>query len=410
VSLRLIPGAAPLESFPRWNERRLVARFGRYDEDLLDEFGGIGTQLVSQALADAKADPRVVVKAHELQLAVVLDPETENNQLSRRLRQASFNALDCALKGRFDNDHGRPRLERLWEYAVRTLEEERSRGTDAFLAPTHVAGGLATQGRQTELELQRLAHRYYVNEDLQEPPPGEPRTLTRRFLASGTFRIETLCDGRERQRLIGAYRELPGDLFWIRVLGLSDRANAHEIACALEFLVGLHLASDRQVVVVGPGNLREPILASGLSVASGFGTHEYLALPRERAQQSSGGFNFVAFHRALLRNVAPRETGDFAHRAFAAFPCACGHHVPGLPPNNGLIRRRHSAHCRIQEWFELGLPSISDAEQEMERRIQIAERGGRTLKEPAPFRAATFRAVRVGAERAREVRLRRSLG
>jgi hypothetical protein len=394
----------PRSPFPNGGDRRLIPRLGRNDKPLLDDFEGFATPLICQSVSDAKANPGLAVRAVDLRLARVLDPECDNNQLRCRARSSKFQKLEYSLRGRWTG--ARPRLGKLIRYIERTLEEERASGTHAFIAPNHVAGGAWTESRQTELLIQSLAHDYFSDEGLQEPSPGDPLQRRRAFFIGATFAIKTLIDPHERRRLIAVYRSLLGDAFWVRIDGLSDRATPEEVEAASEFLIGLHVASGRPVVIVGPGNLGLPYLASGLSTCLGFGSHEYYSAPEEKDPTGSKGFNWVAVHRPLLRNVSPRHPNDFAHAAFAAFPCTCGYHPANQPPANGTPRRQHSVHCRVADWFSLGSVPVSQAEVEMERRIALAEAGGRTLREPRPFPAAVFRAVKTGADQAREGRER----
>ena len=338
-SMRLISGSEPPSPLPGPYDRRLVARFGRDDADLLGDFRGVSTPLVCQSLSDARAKGTVAAKAIELGLAIVFDPECEKNQLREADRPKPFRRLDCSLKGRWIGTWVRPG--KLASYVRATLEEERGRGAYAFIAPNHMAEGSWSESRQVELALQREAYTYFNSERLSEPSPGDPFQRPRTFLIGATFSIQTLRDPAERRRLIAAHSALQGDAYWVRIAGLRDRADPDNVRAASAFLVGLNLASGRQVIAVGSGNLSLPFLATGLSVCIGFGSHEYFSLPAKPPARRSSGFNWVVFHRPLLRNVSPRKMGDFAHVAFGATRCPCGHHPATMPPGNGMPRRRH---------------------------------------------------------------------
>jgi hypothetical protein len=273
-------------------------------------------------------------------------------------------------------------------------------GATVFVPPHHVVGGAASNGRSRDLLLQRIAYEHYVHEI--EPHGSLVPAVPRRFAIAATFDLVTLSDPAERARLIRLYAERPGDLLWIRVAHLSDAAPIGQVAAAAKFLFELRAAAARDLVAVGVGTLAYPFLASGLAVALGFGASEYYRGPRARRDEPERGFRFATFHRDGLRNVVPIGPGDLAHVLFNVAPCDCLHHPGDVPPANGWPRRYHSASCRIQDAFELTTLDLFDAEQEMLRRLEVAETLSAAHSPGRPFPADAYRAVIAVARRLRD--------
>jgi len=225
--------------------------------------------------------------------------------------------------------------------------------------------------------------------------------VPRRFAVAATFDLPTLAEATERTRLIRLYAELPGDFLWIRVAHLNDTTPVDHVSAVAEFLLQLRAAAARDLVAVGFGTLSYPFMASGLSATLGFGASEYYRGPRIRRDQPERSFRFATFHRDGLRNVVPIGPGDLAHVLFDVAPCDCRHHPGRIPPANGWPRRYHSASCRIQDAYELTRADILDSEDEMLRRLELAEALSNAHSPRRPFPADAYRAVVAVARRLR---------
>ncbi len=339
------------------------------------------------SVAEAKGT-KVVVAAVEHNVEVLLEPEADINVLEPESRPRRFAASAVARRRAYEPE-GRERSARFFEtYAVDTMEAERELGASVFVPPHHLVAGASSRGRERDLLVQRLAHEYFRSEI--EPFGSLVEGVPRRFAVAATFELPVLSDPAERQRLIRLYADLPGNLLWIRVAHLCDTAPIGLINAAAEFLLQLRAAAERDLVAVGIGTLGYPFLASGLSTSLGFGASEYYRGPRTR---SDGGFRYATFHRGALRNVVPAHPGDLAHVLFDLAPCDCPHHPHGSPPANGWPRRYHTASCRVQDSFDLTAPDFYDAEQEMLRRVEIAESLSDEHSPARPFPSEAYRSV-----------------
>jgi hypothetical protein len=382
-----------------WPERRLVPWWQRGDNRFFREFGGALQPVAAMSVAEARGGD-VVVAAIEHHVEVVLEPEADINVLDLDSRPRRFASSAIARRRAYEPE-GRSRKASFFEaYSVDTMEAERELGASVFVPPHHLVGAAGSRGRSRDLLLQRLAYDHYLHEI--EPHGSLVPGVPRRFAIAATFELPTLSDPTERARLIRIYAELPGDLLWIRIAHLSDAASIGQIAAAAEFLLQLRAAATRDLVAVGLGTLAYPFMASGLSAALGFGVSEYYRGPRTRRDQPERSFRFATFHRDGLRNVVPLDSGDLAHVLFGVAPCDCLHHPGHIPPANGWPRRYHSASCRIQDAFELTMRDLFDAEQEMLRRLEVAEELSATHSPQRPFPVESYRAVLAVARRLRD--------
>jgi hypothetical protein len=381
-----------------WPGRRLIPWWLRGDAEFFRDLGGALQSAAAMSVAEARGSD-VVVAAIEHRAEVVLEPEADINVLALPARHRGC-AASAIARRRVYEPEGRARTARFFEtYAVDTMEAERELGASAFVPPHHLVGGAGSRGRRRDLLLQQLAYEHFQLEI--EPQPSLVAGVPRRFAVAATFDLLTLSDIAERTRLIRLYADLPGDFLWIRIAQLNDAAPVGHIAAAAEFLLRLRAAAGRDLVAVGLGTLSYPFMASGLSAALGFGASEYYRGPRTRRDQPERSFRFATFHRNGLRNVVPTGPGDLAHVLFDVAPCDCPHHPGHVPPANGWPRRYHSASCRIQDAYELTSPDIFDSEEEMLRRLELAEALSNAHSPRRPFPADSYRTVVAVARRLR---------
>jgi hypothetical protein len=373
-----------------WPERQLVPWWLRGDGAFFRDLGGALQRTMAMSVAEAHGS-ETILQAIAHKVEVVLEPEADINVLAPARRPVRFAASGVARKRPYEPD-GRRRTARFFEtYALDTIETERLLGASCFVPPHHLVGAVGTLGRRRDLLLQQIAHDYWR----AEVGPTTPLTTNtpRRFAAAATFSLETLADPAERRDLIRLYADLPGDLLWIRIADLSDGTSHPLVAAAADFLFRLRDAAGRDLVAVGLGTLAYPFMAAGLSAALGFGFNEYYRGPRVRRDQPENSFRIATFHQDGLRNVVPSAPGDLAHLLFAAAPCRCRYHPASLPPRNGAPRRYHSASCRIQDAHSLSSPPIRDAEDEILRRVEVAEQLSAQHAPARPFPAEPYRIV-----------------
>jgi hypothetical protein len=385
---------APLHVVPTPDESRqpvarslFIPRLGWKDAVLLDDFGGFETPLVAHPLGQAATDRSLVSRANKWQVGLILDPETWLNELPVD-RRGAFRHLSISMDGQLDGLRTRLDRDLAYDYAIRCLEEQRSRGATILIPPYHLAGGATAVGRVRDLTLASIAVDLFEEQRMGEQLLGE-RQSQREIRIGIALKHEDLRSPGERAWLVAQYARLGGRGFWVRICDLNESSDVTEIAAAASFLFSLQQLSQRPVVTVASGNLHLAFLAAGLGGASvGLGEAEHFSVQIRRVK---GPRRRAVYHQTVLRSLRGVLDGSPSDqrlsRLFNRFPCECGHH-PSVDPPSGSSLKRHTLSLRIRDGAELGGGLLGARHERAIARLNEADRAAASLAlDGAPYSA-----------------------
>jgi hypothetical protein len=397
--MSLIFGEPAPSRHPSLDRPRYVPRLGVRDRRLLRNAQGglVGAPCVAMPLWIAMKHKAFAAEVREdYRLALAVDPEAHLAQEAEALRPVDYDCAALGLPTRFDLMSEELTLEAARSAAETTIDLENEAGATLFITHAPLAGGMACVGRKNSVRLAEQAIDYFEEEGLDAPLLHEPGDLEREIFVGISLKLETLRDPRERSLLVAAYAALGGHGFWVRVLGLSDRAKAHDAAAGAAFLFELQRVSERPVVLVGASNISVAFLAGKLAgVSFGIGENEYFSSPPVKG---SGKRSLVVFSHPLLRNIAVPARGKRGKGAdaFRALPCFCGEHPAKAPPT-GSEKKPHTLACRVRQAAEITQGDFAESVELLEKWVAEAEARGHSLDYPLglfeAWRAVTGEAV-----------------
>lgn len=385
----LIIGEPAPRRHPSLDAPRYVPRLGPRDQSLLRKWGGfVNAPAVAMPLWAALKHRNFAAEIREtFKLALAIDPEAHFAQEDEESRPSGYDPSMFGLPVGFHPHAYELTDAEADECARHTIDQANEVGATLFVTISHVCAGVRSLGRINDIRLAEAFLKYFRDEGIGERLLHDQDEIEREIFVGVTVDVETLVDPSERDLLVEAYARLRTDGYWVRILGLSDRAAPAAVAAASDFLFELQRRSALPVVLVGAGNISIAFLAAKLAAVSfGIGEHEYFASPPAKG---NGKRSLVVLQPWLLRNIKVPKRGELGKgsRAFRTLPCFCDEHPSRLPPS-GSEKKPHTLACRLRQAFEITQGDLDECLVRLERWIVRAESEAQRLGYPTtPFKS-----------------------